>query len=625
MKHTDVRFFRMITNIAAVLCAASLLALCLVFAGCGKDKGLSEDEIASLSSGVESLLERTVNKPWRGEDFAPGKVGGVWYSSIENDPKSFNLFLAEGDGPTSAIVSGLHCYLLDYDYVKREFTPLCASAEIAVDEAAGKLDVIYTLRDDIYWSYYNDAKPRVKVTSDDVVFWYNEIEGDPAFASQAYPGQFIMLEDGTEAHVDIEKIDSRRFVFHFPRLNANPLLHTNMQFGPRFLYESAKRAGGKDAVEKLFSAADDPKTFPSMGRWFLTEYSPGQRIVYVRNPDYWDKDAAGTATPYIEQVISTVVPDDNTQYLLFKGGKLESNMLKPENIEEAVNSSGPGPGGFTVFNAEGSIGATMWSFNQNPANKDKPFYSWFTKKEFRQAMSCILNRDRIITQIYRGLGEPKLDFFPPPNPYYNEDIKLQYLYDTARAEKLLASIGLKKDSSGVMRDGDGNAVEYDLCFASEATILNDIAAIVADECAKIGIKVNPRPTDFQRIGEQLSRTFDWQSMFLGLGTNFWPSSGSNVWPSTGSLHIWNPSQKSPATTWEARVDYLYNEGSYTIDREQAQAIWDEYQRILLEELPVVYLTRARAFAALYNRWDFTNVYYDNIGGLQTDKIWLKAE
>jgi peptide/nickel transport system substrate-binding protein len=114
-------------------------------------------------------------------------------------------------------------------------------------------------------------------------------------------------------------------------------------------------------------------------------------------------------------------------------------------------------------------------------------------------------------------------------------------------------------------------------------------------------------------------------MFLGLGTNFFPSQGSNVWPSTGTLHLWNPLQQTPATAWEARIDYLYNEGSYTIDREKARVIWDEFQRVLLEELPVIYLIRSRTFAALYNRWDFTNVYYDNIGGLQTDKIWLKAQ
>jgi peptide/nickel transport system substrate-binding protein len=226
--------------------------------------------------------------------------------------------------------------------------------------------------------------------------------------------------------------------------------------------------------------------------------------------------------------------------------------------------------------------------------------------------------------VYRGLAEPKYDFFPEQNPFYNPAITLQYRYDTAKAEKLLASAGFKKDG-GVLRDKNGVPVEFDLSLSAEATILTDIASILVDECARVGIKVTPRPTDFQRLVEQLTSTFDWQSIFIGLGSNLFPSQGSNVWPSKGNLHLWNPAQKSPATDWEARIDSLYNEGSYTIDREKAEKIWDEYQSILLEQCPMIYLLRNRAFVAVRNRWDFTNVYYDNLGGLQTDRAWLRQE
>ena len=141
----------------------------------------------------------------------------------------------------------------------------------------------------------------------------------------------------------------------------------------------------------------------------------------------------------------------------------------------------------------------------------------------------------------------------------------------------------------------------------------------------LGIRVHIRATDFQKVVEQLSGTYDWQSVIIGLGANYWPTQGSNVWPSTGNLHLWYPLQESPATDWEARVDHLYNEGRYTLDRERAEKIWNEYQTIFLEQCPVIYLVRPRAFTALRNRWDFSNVYYDNIGGLQMDYAWLRPE
>ena len=67
---------------------------------------------------------------------------------------------------------------------------------------------------------------------------------------------------------------------------------------------------------------------------------------------------------------------------------------------------------------------------------------------------------------------------------------------------------------------------------------------------------------------------------------------------------------------------MYNEGSYTLDYQKAKEIWDEYQEILLEQCPVIYLLRSRGFAAVRNRWNLSNVYYDNINGLMTTWVYL---
>lgn len=87
---------------------------------------------------------------------------------------------------------------------------------------------------------------------------------------------------------------------------------------------------------------------------------------------------------------------------------MESYSPVPEEVDAVINGQ---KDSYKVFRSEGSIGTAMWTFNQNPKNRGKNFYSWFTKKEFRQAMSCLLNRERIIAQTYRGLAEPKYNFF----------------------------------------------------------------------------------------------------------------------------------------------------------------------------------------------------------------------
>jgi peptide/nickel transport system substrate-binding protein len=87
--------------------------------------------------------------------------------------------------------------------------------------------------------------------------------------------------------------------------------------------------------------------------------------------------------------------------------------------------------------------------------------------------------------------------------------------------------------------------------------------------------------------------------------------------------MWHPLQKTPATEWEARIDYLYNEGKFTIDKNKAQEIWDEFQSIMLEQCPMIYLMRSRGFWAINNRWDLSNVYFDNLNNAETTYIFLK--
>ncbi|MCL2480610.1 MAG: ABC transporter substrate-binding protein [Spirochaetaceae bacterium] len=610
------------------------LLLLVLFSSCFKTEEVSLEQWKSITvAGLDELLAMTQSKPWRGEEFVSGRPGGVWNSAVVSEPKTFNLLVAERDAPSSAIARMMLDSLLDYDMVNREWKPRVASFEIEVDAAAGTLRVIYTLRDDLYWSFYNSDK-KIPVTSNDVIFWYNEIQGDRAFLSSAFNSQFIMLEDGSAARITIERINDKSFAFFFPRIVADPLLSTNMTFGPSFIFEEAKIKKGSQGVMDLFSIASDPREIPSMGRWFLIEYVPGLRLVFSRNNDHWEKDDAGFSFSYPSESIVQILPDTNTQFLVFQEGRLESYGARPEDLDEIIKGqAGQGRnnrfrnnrGTYTVFNAEGSIGAPLWSFNQNPRNNDQPFYDWFTQKEFRQAMSSILNRDRIVSQVFRGLAEPKEDFFPPPNRFYNPDIKLRYTYDPQRAIELLASIGITRDAAGVMRDTLGRAIEFDLSITSDVTILSDTASIIVDEAAKIGIKINVRPTDFQKLVDQLTNTYDWGSVIISLGANLFPSQGSNVWPSGGNLHLWHPLQKSPGTYWEKRIDYLYNEGSYTVDPEKARIIWDEFQNIILEYLPLIYLSRSRSFFAIQNRWDFTNFFFDNLSGAETSYLFLKQQ
>ncbi|MCL2410151.1 MAG: ABC transporter substrate-binding protein [Treponema sp.] len=616
-----------------------LTILCLLlFFSCARHEEFTLEELEGFTAeGLAELLALTVERPWQEWEFQPGVVGGTWFGAMPSDPKSFNFLIAEQDNVTREVVDRMQGgLLLHYDTATNEWMPRLASPEVVIDEENGTLQVILTLRDDLYWSYYpgldrrgnaftrffrnlfsrgrqdyTDGEIRtVRVTSDDVIFWYDEIQGDPAMQSSGLFGQFVIMPDGSERRITISRIDDLTFYFTFPRIVADPFLAVNMRFGPRHIFEPAKLEGGAEAVRNLHSVAVDPRTIPSMGAWFLVEYSPGQRLVYRRNPNYWRRNIYGVSVPYPEELIMRIVPSEITRLLLFQRGSIDSYALRSEDVPVLIH---PRDKDYTVFTSEGLLQTSFWTFNQNPAQSDTPQYEWFTRREFRQAMSSLLNRERINNQVHRGLAEPQLRIFPPQNRFYNPDITNRFTFNQERAIALLSSIGINRDSAGTMRDWDNRPIEFDLSIRTESAALMDIATIIADELDSVGIRLNVRVIDFQMLVEQLMTTFEWQSMIMGLsGSQVFPSQGSNVWPSSGNLHMWHPNQVTPATEWEARIDWLYNEGKFTYDDELAWPIWNEFQEILLYELPKIHLLSPRIFWAINNRWDLTNVFFDNM-------------
>ena len=119
----------------------------LLFAGCTKTPEMTLAEIAELTAAGDSILvNKTVSRPWTGEKPVPGKIGGVWQTTILSDPKTFNQIIAERDGSSSELISKTLDYLVYYDAVLRKWEPRLAYFEIETDEKADTLTVHYTLR-----------------------------------------------------------------------------------------------------------------------------------------------------------------------------------------------------------------------------------------------------------------------------------------------------------------------------------------------------------------------------------------------------------------------------------------------------------------------------------------------
>jgi len=65
----------------------------------------------------------------------------------------------------------------------------------------------------------------------------------------------------------------------------------------------------------------------------LAEYSPGQRLVFSRNPRYFRKAADGTSSRIFDGITVEIIPDQNAELLRLEAGQID--MMTSEIVPEA--------------------------------------------------------------------------------------------------------------------------------------------------------------------------------------------------------------------------------------------------------------------------------------------------
>ena len=176
----------------------------------------------------------------------------------------------------------------------------------------------------------------------------------------------------------------------------------------------------------------------------------------------------------------------------------------------------------------------------------------------------------------------------------------------------------------MLEDPQGHPVEFNLYTADAGTASREqMAAIIRSDLESIGMKVNLVPVEFNTLVYKLMSSFDWDMVMIGLTGGVEPHFGQNVWASTGGLHLWNPHQAKPATAWEARINEIYDQGAQELDENKRKVLYDEFQRIVADQLPLIYTVLNTDMYAVRNK--FGNLKHTVNGGAfhNIEEIYIK--
>lgn len=534
-----------------------------------------------------------------------GKFGGTFVSStIGEGPKTFNPFNTK-DNISAQMSEIMYDGLVTTDVVTGKTIP-----KLAKSFSVNGKEYIVNLRHGLKWS---DGKP---ITADDVVFTWQNIIFD-GFGNTSTRDS-VMIDGKIPT---VEKIDDYTVKFVTPEPFAPFLRMLSSPIAPKHIFQPAV-SRGREYFDGFLSTNTNPKEFVTSGAFRLKEYVPAQRVVFERNPNYYEINKDGKKLPYLDKLVYLIVGDINNQVLKFEGGELDEISLQGANVARFKEMEKHSD--FTVFNIGPDTGTMYLSMNMNNRKNEKGKYYvdqkkqvWFQDKNFRQAVDYAIDRKNMVFNIANGLGYPLFTPETLNSIFLNKKLK-PYDKNTEKSKELLKKSGFTWDKAGHLIDKFGNHVEFDLYTNAGNTEREAIGVMVKQDLEDLGMKVNFKPIEFNSLVNKLMASLDWDMVIMGFtGSPLEPNGGKNVWLSDGTLHIFNQrlerDANSPRYAFEKRIDYLYTQGALATKFEDRKKYYDEYQAIVYNEKPLIYIYSPIRIVAL--RKKFKNIYPTSLGGV----------
>ncbi|MCP8895183.1 ABC transporter substrate-binding protein [Shinella daejeonensis] len=214
----------------------------------------------------------------------------------------------------------------------------------------------------------------------------------------------------------------------------------------------------KEEVEK--HGPDFGKNPVGTGAFKLGEWALGQRVVFEKNADYWNK-----GLPHLDAITFEIGQEPIVALLRLQKGEIDipGDGIPPAKFQEVMND--PEQKARVVEGGQLHTGYVTMNVNIPP----------FDNVKVRQAVNMAINKERIV-QLINNRAVPANQPLPPSMPGYAKDYQ-GYAYDAEKAKALLTEAGV----------GDG--------FETDLYVMNTdpnprIAQGIQQDLAAIGIKAN---------------------------------------------------------------------------------------------------------------------------------------
>ena len=195
------------------------------------------------------------------------------------------------------------------------------------------------------------------------------------------------------------------------------------EFDPLFLHKLAMPFAAAVPAEEVARWGEDFARHPvGSGPFKLQEWTAGQRLLFVRNPDYFV-----SGIPRLAGVLRLVGVNDDLAWLKYRSRQLDVANIPPAEFPRVVRDPHDQPLLRHVTTMRTSYLGMKCTLPP------------FTDRRVRQAMNYAVNKEKLL-RLINNRGVVAKGFVPPNMPGYNPNVP-GYPFDPPRARQLLAAAG----------------------------------------------------------------------------------------------------------------------------------------------------------------------------------------
>jgi oligopeptide transport system substrate-binding protein len=343
----------------------------------------------------------------------------------------------------------------------------------------------------------------------------------------------------------------------------------------------------------------------SNGPFILSEWKKEDKVVMVKNPDYWN-----AAAIKLDKVVFYVIPNFQTQRNMFDNGELDFYIPRSETEAKDYEAKGL----LLRYVAGGIRDLQINRHGQNDPVKAKIL----SNPNFMKAISFAIDRQGYIDKVLQGAGYPATVMTPPAHFIYPGKTWGQVSTNMGKYHPTTANLTKSKAYMAlVLKDMKYTSVSqlptFDFMTSISPDDPKDVTGYLLGVFKDMGLKIKVKVATGQEFYSSLYKpALAWDICRAGWGPDFDD-------PAT-YMGYWTTASTDMGVTFEnAKFDALLDQANRETDLVKRAAILNQAEALFSDIAPCIPIMWNKGSVALQSR---VKGFTTALSGLTTDYIFV---